>query len=182
MTDRAATQEDPDTGAPRQAAPSHSRTLAHLVRGTNINETSLLATDYLNHFNEIIMLLELAPSMPECLEDARNWRPKSYAEHFDDSSFSDRDLAVLAYENAPARYREPFDSAVATMNALVARGLEKIGKAIETGDADLIADTAANATGDLRRFVDVASAIIHGDEVTVDQAEIDEILDVAPLD
>ena len=47
--------------------------IARLVRGKNINETSLLATDYLNHFNEIIMLLDMIPSMPECLEDARGW-------------------------------------------------------------------------------------------------------------
>ena len=53
-----------------------------LVRGKNINQNTLLATDYLNHFNEIIMLLEMVPSMPECYEDAAGWRPKSYAEHF----------------------------------------------------------------------------------------------------
>ena len=26
------------------------------VKGSNIDETTLLATDYLNHFNEIVML------------------------------------------------------------------------------------------------------------------------------
>ena len=29
------------------------------VRGKNINEETLLATDYLNHFNEIIMLFDI---------------------------------------------------------------------------------------------------------------------------
>src|SRR3546814_7715400 len=56
-----------------------------LVRGKNINQNTLLATDYLNHFNEIIMLLEMVPSMPECYRDAVEWRPKSYAQHFRDS-------------------------------------------------------------------------------------------------
>ncbi len=162
--------------AAQPAPPSHSRTLARLVRGKNINETSLLATDYLNHFNEIIMIIEMIPSMPECMEDAQDWRPKSYVDHFQDSVFADRDLAILAYENAPPRFREPFDSAVATMDALVARGLEKIQAALETGNEDLIADTTATSTNNLRKFVDVASAIIHGDEVTVDQSEIDDIL------
>jgi hypothetical protein len=41
------------------------------VRDTNINEQTLLATDYLNHFNEIVMLLEMVPDMPEMLEDAK---------------------------------------------------------------------------------------------------------------
>ena len=33
--------------------------LREKVRGTNINEHTLLATDYLNHLNEPIMLLEM---------------------------------------------------------------------------------------------------------------------------
>jgi len=167
-------EENDDDRAP--AGPSHSRTLARLVRGKNINETSLLATDYLNHFNEIIMLIEPIPSMTECIDEAKARQPKSYAQHFRDSSFSDKELAVLAYENSPPRFREPFDSAVATMDALVTQGLEKIGAAIDSGNEELLADTAANLSHTLRQFVDVASAIINGDEMTVDQAKIDQII------
>jgi len=171
LAPEAATAAPPDP-----AAPSHSRTLARLVRGKNINETSLLATDYLNHFNEIIMLLELIPSMPDCLDEAKAWHPKSYAAHFRDSNFSDRDLAILAYENAPARFRDPFDSAVATMDALVLRGLDKISAAIASGNEELLADTAAAAARNLRELVDVCSAIINGSDITVDQSKIDEML------
>jgi hypothetical protein len=48
----------------------------------NINPITGLATDYLNHFNEAIMMLELAPEMPDCMEDLSAWRPLSYCEHF----------------------------------------------------------------------------------------------------
>ena len=48
----------------------------------NINPKTGLATDYLNHFNEAIMLLEMIPSMPECTGDFLAWEPLSYAEHF----------------------------------------------------------------------------------------------------
>ena len=34
------------------------------AKGTNVNDRTLLATDYLNHVNEIIMLLELVPDAP----------------------------------------------------------------------------------------------------------------------
>lgn len=47
------------------------------VEGTNICDASLLATDYLNHFNEVVMLIGMIPDMPECLDDAREWRPKT---------------------------------------------------------------------------------------------------------
>jgi len=75
--------------------------LRERVRGSNINEKTLLATDYLNHFNEFVMLLDLIPDMPDCLEDARAWEPKCYKDHFLDSQFSDRDLAIEAYDRAP---------------------------------------------------------------------------------
>ena len=60
------------------------------VKGTNIIEQTLLATDYLNHFNEIVMLLEMVPDMPEIIEEAKEWTPKSYTDHFDDSTFTER--------------------------------------------------------------------------------------------
>ena len=37
------------------------------IRGTNVNPRTLLATDYLNHFNEVLMLIELVPDDPERL-------------------------------------------------------------------------------------------------------------------
>ena len=52
------------------------------LRAANINPRTGLATDYLNHFNEAVMLLEMIPDMPECAEDFLTWRPLSYAEHF----------------------------------------------------------------------------------------------------
>lgn len=160
----------------RAAGPTHPRTLARLVRGKSIDETTLLATDYLNHFNEIIMLLEMVPEMPECLDDAKAWRPKSYAEHFRHSAFADRELAIFAYENAPARFRAPFDNAIVQMNALVAEAIPGIERALECRDDGRLAGIVETVSRNLRKFVDVASAIIHGDERTMDQAEIDAIL------
>ena len=89
------------------ARPAYPRTLGLLVKGKNINQETLLATDYLNHFNEIVMLLDMVPMMPECLDDAKAWAPKTYQAHFRDSVFTDKDLAILAYENAPLRFPSP---------------------------------------------------------------------------
>src|SRR3546814_4071681 len=86
----AVTEDDEPRVEPRQGG--FTGTYRLLVRGKNINQNTLLATDYLNHFNEIIMLLEMVPSMPECYRDAVEWRPKSYAQHFRDSCFSDAEL------------------------------------------------------------------------------------------
>src|SRR6476660_544431 len=76
---------------------------AAALRAANINPRTGLATDYLNHFNEAIMLLEMIPDMPECTEDFLTWTPLSYAEHFWASNFKARDLAIEAYELSDAR-------------------------------------------------------------------------------
>ena len=49
-----------------------------LLAEANINPVTGLSTDYLNHFNEAVMLLEMIPVMPECGEDLAAWRPLSY--------------------------------------------------------------------------------------------------------
>ncbi|HZD25279.1 MAG TPA: hypothetical protein VE631_03390, partial [Alphaproteobacteria bacterium] len=150
---------------------SHQGTLSLLVRGKNINQTTLLATDYLNHFNEIIMVLELLPDMPDCLEEAQVWVPKSYVEHFRDSSFADKELAILAYENAPAAHRQPFDRVVTSMDSLITRGLADITAAVAAGDDERLRSLVEMVTGKLRRLIELASAIIHGNQHTMDQGD-----------
>jgi len=96
--------------------------------------------------------------------------------HFRDSAFTDKDLAVLAYENAPARFREPFDNAIAHMNDLVAEGILRIEEVQREGNPDKTADIVSEISRNLQRLVDAASAIIHGAERVMDQAEIDDLL------
>src|SRR5579864_4561685 len=83
---------------------------AEQLRAANINPRSGLATDYLNHFNEAVMLLEMVPDMPDCAEDFLSWQPLSYAEHFTASNFKAKELAIEAYNAADPRIRDEFDS------------------------------------------------------------------------
>jgi hypothetical protein len=147
-----------------------------LVKGKNINENTLLATDYLNHFNEIIMLLEMVPSMPECYDDAAEWQPKSYADHFRDSCFSDAELAILAYENAPQNYRQAFDTTVEQMDRLVLEAMPRIRGLIEAGAEGPLQLGVDSVTRKLQSFVDVASSIINGNMDTLDQSQIDQVM------
>src|SRR5687768_4614722 len=66
----------------------------------NINPLTGLSTDYLNHFNEAVMLLEMLPCMPECGEDLAAWRPLTYQEHFERSQLTHRELTIAAYDLA----------------------------------------------------------------------------------
>src|ERR1700754_2549007 len=89
------------------------------LRAANINPRTGLATDYLNHFNEAIMLLEMIPDMPECAEDFLTWRPKTYREHFEDSNLKAKDLMIQAYEEADLALRAEFDRVVSSMRDIL---------------------------------------------------------------
>src|ERR1700686_5113082 len=47
-----------------------------------VNPASGLANDYLNLFNEIVMVIEQLPEMPELIDDLLAWRPTTYIEYF----------------------------------------------------------------------------------------------------
>ncbi len=147
------------------------------VKGTNICDASLLATDYLNHFNEVVMLIGMIPDMPECLDDVREWRPKSYIQHFADSGLPEADLAIAAYEHSPDAFRLPLEAIIGNLNRLVDASLERIAAAIDAGNQDAVADIVGRASRDMQRLVDAASAIINGTTSTIDQTAIDDMFE-----
>jgi hypothetical protein len=148
------------------------------AKGTNVNDRTLLATDYLNHVNEIIMLLELVPDAPECLEDCRAWQPMSYTEHFHASSIADRDLAIEAYEFSPPEFRTSFDRLTTEMHRIIAGALASLEAATAQGDEARARRVVELAVGVLKTMVDHASSTIHGDAQVMDQAEIDGLMDM----
>lgn len=132
----------------------------------NINPVTRLATDYLNHFNEAIMVLELLPQMPDCFEDLKVWRPLSYREHFAASNFKERDLAIAAYERAEPQVRQRLDDLADLMNAI----LVSTSEAMEGSPA--LGTLAKEALVQLRPLVAQAGAVINGAEAsTVEGAD-----------
>src|SRR6516164_9833962 len=129
------------------------------LRAANINPRTGLATDYLNHFNEAIMLLEMIPDMPECSEDFLQWSPLSYAEHFTASNFKARDLAISAYESADPDIRAEFDQMTDTMTSI----LREVTTAMAEAKQDATKATLAEqAIGWLKPLVAAAGGVING--------------------
>lgn len=87
------------------------------LAAANIHPDTRLATDYLNHFNEVVMLIDMLPMMPDCAPDVVAWQPCSYPDHFRLSHFKERDLAIAAYEAADPERRRAFDDTVARIDA-----------------------------------------------------------------
>lgn len=157
MTSKASTARS-DRPAPRQPASDNEARIARL-RAANINPRTGLATDYLNHFNEAVMLLEMIPDIPECAEDFLSWRPLSYREHFTASNFKARDLAIDAYDSADTVIRAEFDNITSAMTSI----LTAVGNAMREARQDKTRATLAQqATGWVKPLVALAGGIING--------------------
>lgn len=149
------------------------------VSGANISDKTLLATDYLNHFNEIVMLIEMLPDMPDMLEDCRMWRPKTYQEHFRDSGFSDKELAIEAYNHVPSKFRQPFEESISMLNQVVSHTLDRVAADVDGGDAEKLGFDCRASVELIHRIIQVMNGIIHGAAHVMEQDEIDAYLSKA---
>jgi hypothetical protein len=166
MTSTAAKPERSDPKMPRQMSPKEKARAAQL-QAANINPRTGLATDYLNHFNEAIMLLEMIPDMPECAEDFLGWNPLSYREHFTASKFKARELAIEAYDAADAGIRTEFENITSAMTSI----LTAVAAAMREVNRDKTRATLAEqATAWVKPLVMQAGGVINGrgGEVDVD--------------
>ena len=144
------------------------------LRAANINPRTGLATDYLNHFNEAIMLLEMIPDMPDCAEDFLTWQPLSYREHFAASNFRARELAIAAYDSADPKIRGEFESITCAMTSI----LVAVGTAMREARQDRTRATLAEqAAAWVKPLVTLAGGIINGQGIqSGHEADVDYIM------
>ena len=147
------------------------------IPGTNINELTLLASDYLNHFHELVMLLEAISSEPQGFaDDLLSWRPLTYEEHFAESGFRDKNLAIAAYRRAPPKIRARFDEAVARLHGEAVTLVAEVAGQL-TGNPKALNKTCERSAQRLRVLIDEANAIANG-EALPDRTDPDTISDV----
>ena len=136
----------------------------------------MLATDYLNHFNEIVMTVGMVPDFRDPMDDVKAWQPISYAEHFQNSAFSDKDLAVEAYDLVPERFLTPFEQTMGQVIQLIETVIRRLDAVIASGSDEELRHVATKSSLNIQRLLEIASAIINGSETTMDQGEIDALL------
>ena len=135
---------------------------AQLV-AAHISPVTGLATDYLNHFNEAIMLLEMAGDCPDCRHDLRAWQPLTYRDHFRHSRLACRDLAIAAYDAADPVTRDTLEALAGTMTALIEHSRAAL---IAAPNERAQAAAAERAAVWLKLLVAQAGAVINGQRVT----------------
>ncbi|MEJ2122963.1 MAG: hypothetical protein P8Z76_20170 [Alphaproteobacteria bacterium] len=144
----------------RNSMTEHLR--AH-TEDTNVNPQTLLTTDYLNHFNEIIMLLELVPSAPsQFTAELAGWEHESYEEHFTHSGFRDKELAIAGYRNAPEDVRRAFDLSIADLEKEMVMVLQKLQEKIGCGDTEAVNNLCSETIPRLQELLRISAGIVNG--------------------
>ncbi len=139
----------------------------------NINPVSFLATDFLNHYNEFIMQVDMIQDFPDIYKECLNWKPLTYKQHFEFSNFTNKDMAMEAYDIAPVIYRKGLDELIKKIDSLALFLIKHIDKASETENIPEIIRICALVSPDIKDLISKASAIINGDRKTLRQKEID---------
>jgi len=157
--------------------PAQTARLQELCKNTNINSETLLATDYLNHYNEIIMLLDMLSSMPDMFEEITAWKPKSYIQHFEESGFHDKMLAIEAYVHVPPPIFKEFTKTIEELDTAVEIVIDAVGGAIEADMPDMLNEICKAQSQELMAYIDRLSAIINGTGHDSDDGSSDGIED-----
>lgn len=148
---------------------------AEALKRANVNPETGLATDYLNHFNEAVMLIEMAGDMPDLAEDVLAWAPCSYEAHFEHTNYTGKDVAIAAWRAAPRGVRADFETLTAALNDALADAQE----AVRGGD---FARAAQIASSDVEPLLAEARACVNGrteggdaDDSSAAQAGVDAL-------
>ena len=130
-----------------------------------INPASGIANDFLNHFNEILLLVENLPVLlPEMVDELMQWRPTTYRDYFDRSNLPGRAQALAAYDEINPSLRNAFEAMVARLNASAVAIVAEIGTHRNSAgeiDADNVAEFCATAATALRETLAQASDLVN---------------------
>lgn len=128
---------------------------------TGIDETTGLASDFLNQFNEVVMLLDLVASGDESLiNELDAWRPRTYEAHFTASGYADRAAILENYRVACTPVRRRLDALADELSAVVLAGIVFL-MTCRGGGAGCPSVLAGRLATDVRRRLKALDAVVH---------------------
>jgi len=146
-----------------------------------VSAASGLANDYLNLFNEITMMVEQLPEMPDLFEDIQAWRSISYEDYFLRSTLPGRRAAIDAYAQLEPRFRRDFETVVAELDRTATGAVAAVRRHYRVQrdtQPDLLAALCKRAGTAMRATLLRASALVSEGRVDlggVSQARADRL-------
>jgi hypothetical protein len=132
-----------------------------------VNPASGIANDYLNHFNEILLIVENFPILlPEMVDEMMQWKPVSYREYFKNSPLPGGADALRIYDSLDENFRTDFESMVELLNGIAMGAIKVIlthRMPDGTIDPDAIGEACEEHSADLRAVLARAADLVnHG--------------------
>jgi hypothetical protein len=116
-----------------------------------------LSTDYLNHYSEILMLIEMAVSDEGVVGEIGSWRPVPYCDYFRRSPLRRAPSAIAAYRALRPERRNAFERTTEALDKLTLGAILALQPPSNPRNDALNVDVIAPAT---RRLTDPAAAFL----------------------
>jgi hypothetical protein len=119
-----------------------------------------LSTDYLNHYSEILMLIEMASFDEDAVADLSGWQPVDYRAYFERSPLRRAASALAAYEALAPQRRTGFEQTVEALDKLAAAAILALQPPCHAPNRVLIGEVIGPA---IRRLIDRCAAFLNSD-------------------
>jgi hypothetical protein len=155
------------TDAARLQQEAEDEAVLHACAKELVNPASGIANDYLNHFNEILLLIEHLPIMlPEMVDEILQWAPKTYREYFEQSPLPGSAETLKIYDRLPETFRTFFETKIAELNKFALASVDVISKHRgpngEINPEDVEEFCARTSEAMRAALVDAADIVNHG--------------------
>ncbi len=142
-------------------------TLELIKQASNlVNPSSGIANDFLNQYNEVLLLVENLPVLlPEMVAELLSWKKKTYEEYFEASPLPGGDIAIKIYKVLNKDFRKRFEAIIGRINKISDTAIDVIGKRYLENNCDLDAEDVEAFCTDiskkLRNEIENASRLVN---------------------
>ena len=132
-----------------------------------VNPASGIANDYMNHFNEILLMIENLPALlPEMVDELLAWKPVSYRAYFESSPLPGSKETLEIYNALDEDFQRDFESMIELLDKIIMESISVIAahrRDDGTIEAEEIEETCAQLSAQLRMVLDRTSDLVnHG--------------------
>jgi hypothetical protein len=134
-----------------------------------------LSTDYLNHYSEILMLIEMASFDDAIVDEISGWQPIGYRAYFLKSPLRRAASAIAAYDRLADDQRVCFQQTIEALNKLTQAAILALQPPCHPQNVVLIGEVIGPA---IRRQIDRAAAFLNsGEAAAQDNDDAQAIID-----
>jgi len=151
-----------------------------------VNPRSGIANDYLNHFNEVFLLIENLPILlPEMLDELIAWTPVTYREYFQKSLLPGSAQAIAIYDALDADFRNEFETIIKGVNAIALASVQVIANHRSPSgeiDPEQVSEFCENSARAMRSALNRAADLVNngrGEVVETPQEMVERILNIS---